>query len=298
MRISRIASHIAAALVAAATSFTTLWLFNGNQAKVSIDNVYDRVLKTGRIRAGYVAYPPASIVDPHSKSVTGIFPDLLREIGKITNFEISFTEEVGWATLIEGLETGRYDIVGGVWANPARGRMTTISAPAYYTAIGVWVRPDETRFTAENGWASINSKDIKIGAIDGSTPFNIARSQFPNAQLVSYPNLTSESQLFLDVVQKKVDVFFAEPAQGLLFLKHNPGALKNLGYQHPLRVFGSVFLMRRSEPQFKTMIDTAMAELQSIGVVETLIKKYEPAENTFLRLARPYRNVPKAFPHM
>lgn len=284
-------SSLVAAAVAALVATAVVWSIGGGSKNEQIreEGAYERVIRTGTIRAGFVSYPPGSIVDPKSKEVSGIFPDLLREIGKTTGLKVEFTEEVGWATLIEGLETKRYDIIGGVWANPNRGKMATISVPVYYSGVGVWVRPDETRFSSDNNWSSINDRSVKIAAIDGSTPLGIAKAQFPNAQLVTYPNLTSEAQLFLDVTQRKVDVFFAEPAQGLLFLRSNPGLIKNIAARKPLRVFANVFLMKRNEAQLKTLIDTAIEEMRSSGVVDSLLRKYEPVDEAFYRSASPFK---------
>jgi polar amino acid transport system substrate-binding protein len=249
---------------------------------------YERVLASGKIRAGYVAYPPQSIVTPGSKDVTGIFPDILREIGKTTDLDVEFVEEAGWATLIEGLNSGKYDIVGGVWANPNRGKMATISRPVYFSGIGVWVRANETRFSSGGNWATINDPKVRIAAIDGSTPLGIAKKQFSRAALVTYPNLTSESQLFLDLKQGKIDIFFAEPAQGLAFLKANPGTIKNIAAQQPLKVFGNVFLMRRDEAQFKIFIDTALDDLESSGETARIVSRYQPDAATYFAKPLPY----------
>lgn len=279
---------VVATIAGAAASFLTFRTF-GESAKstqaVHQMTAYEKALKDNKIRAGFVSYPPGTVVDPKTKEVNGIFPDLLRRIGKNTGLAIEFTEEVGWATLIEGLDTGRYDIIGGVWANPNRGKMATLSKSVFFSGVGVWVRPDEKRFSPSDNWASLNAKEIQIGAIDGSTPLNIAKSQFPNARLVTYPNLTTESQLFLDLVGNKIDVFFAEPAQGLLFLKSNPGSVRNIAVDHPIRVFGHVYLMKRDEFQFKNMIDTAIDDLQGSGVVDEILNKYEPAPGAFYRRA-------------
>lgn len=249
----------------------------------SLGTGYERVMKTNKIRAGFVSYPPGSIVDPKTKEVSGIFPDILRRIGKSTNLDVEFVEEVGWANLIEGLETGRFDIIGGVWANPNRGKMATVSEPVFFSGVGVWVREGETRFRPDNNWESLNNSEIRIGAIDGSTPLNIIKAQFPKAQLVTYPNLVTEPQLFVDLATNKIDVFLAEPAQGILYQRSNPQTVQNIAQDRPLRIFGHVFLMKRGEFQFKNMIDTALADLQGSGVVDQLLKQYEPAPGSFYR---------------
>ena len=253
-------------------------------------SVYDSVLKGGTIRVAFVSYPPGCIVDPNTKAVSGIFPEVLRRIGENLGLKVEYTEEVGWGTMIAGLDAGRYDIIGSpVWANPARGKAAMLSRPVYYSGIGVWVRPDETRFSPQDNWSSINSPDVRIAAMDGSTPLVIARSLFPKAKVISYPDLTGESQLFLDVTGNKADVFFAEPAVGINFLKNNPGKLRNIAADHPIKIVPTGFMVKRGEFQFKAMMDTALEDLQNSGFVDQVITKYEPGPNAIYRLALPYR---------
>lgn len=257
----------------------------------AVSSAYSKVIDSGVIRAAYISYPPGCIVDPKTKEVTGIFPDALREIAKNLKLKVEFTEEVGWESMLEGLETRRYDMIGaGVWSNATRGKLATLSIPAYYSGIGVWVRPNETRVSPANDWASINSEGIRIAAIDGSTPLLIAQTQFPKAKIVSYPDHTTESQLFLDVVAGKADVFFAEPYQGSKFLESNPSSVKNLAAANPIRIFADVYIMPRNEPQFKSMIDNALQELQNSGTMERIIKKYEGNNTFFYPVAVPYRS--------
>jgi len=260
------------------------------QTNVESDTSYARVLRTGKIRAAYVSYPPSCIVDTETGELSGIFIDLLRQIAKKLELELEFTEEVGWATMIQGLDAHRYDIIGNaVWANPVRGKLATLSTPVYFSGIGVWVRADETRFSPENNWQSINQPSVKVAAMDGSTPEVIAHEQFPRAELITYPDLTGEPQIFLDLTSKKADVFFAEPAVAMDFLENNPGTIKNLAADAPLRLFANIFMMRRHESQMKQMIDVAIRDLLSSGVVGDLINKYESSPNVFYRVARPYR---------
>ncbi len=261
-----------------------------SSAASDVSLVYDRVIKGGKIRAAYVNYPPGCVVDTKSGQVSGIFVETLRKIGDNVGVPVEFTEEVGWGTMIQGLDSGRYDIIGSpVWANTVRGKLATLSKPVYFTGIGIWVRADETRLTSDKDWASINSPEIRIAAMDGSTPAVIAKTQFPKAKVVSYPDLTGEPQLFLDVIGNKADVFFAEPAQGLAFLKNNPGKIKNIAAEHPVKIFANVYMMRKNEPQLKGMIDTAVEDLQNSGFLEELLRKYEPGPNAFYRVSQPYR---------
>ncbi len=256
----------------------------------SSTSAYKKVIDSGVIHAAYINYPPGCIVDPKTKEVTGIFPDALREMGKSLKLKVEFTEEVGWETMLEGLETGRYDMIGaGVWSNSARGKLATLSVPAYYSGIGIWTRTNETRFKPDNDWASLNDPSVRIAAIDGSTPLLIAQTQFPKAKIVSYPDRTTESQLFLDVVGNKADIFFAEPYTGMKFLSSNAGSVKNIAASKPLRIFSDVFVMPKNEGQFKSMIDNALQEIQNSGELDTIIKKYEGQGHLYYRVATPYQ---------
>lgn len=285
-----IAAGLLALAVSAGTSVVLHKRGTATATTTAVTTTYDRVLASGKLRAAYVNYPPGCKVDAATGQVTGIAVDILNKIGQNTGLKVEYTEEVGWGTMIAGLDAGRYDIIGSPsWANSARGKVATLSTPIYYTGVGVWVRPEETRFTPDNSWESLNKPDVRIAAMDGSTPEKIAKTMFPNATVVSYPDQTGEPQLFLDVTSNKADVFFAEPSQGISFLKSNPGKVKNLAAAHPIKVFPNVFLMKGGEPRLKAMIDTALEELENSGVVDQILRKYEPGPNAFYRVATPYR---------
>ncbi len=261
-----------------------------NEIKVEKESTYDRVIKNGKIRVGYVSVPPGCIVDPATGEKTGITVDILREIAKNTGLDIEFTEEVGWGTMIQGLDAGRYDMIGSnTWANPVRGKLATLSKPIYYSGIGIWVRSDDERFNEKDSWSSINTPDTRLGVMDGSTGEVIATTQFPNAKHVTYTDLTGEPQLFLELTANKVDIVFAEPVQGLDYLKSNPGKIKNIAAASPIRIFANVYLMPKKEFQLKGMVDVALESLQNSGFVDQVLKKYEPGPHVYYRVARPFK---------
>lgn len=262
----------------------------------SQNRAFDRVASTKVLRAGYIAYPPSCIVDPKTGAVSGVFVDVLRKIADNLGWKLEFVEEVGWGTMIQGLEDGRYDIMASTaWANPVRGRLTTMSDPVYFSALGVWARANESRFALNEYRQQINDPEVRIAAMDGSTPAVIAKEDFPNAKLITYPDLTGEPQLFLDLVGGKVDVFFAEPAVAGDFLKSHPGAIKNIGPASPIRVFANVYLMAANEPRLKQAVDVALRDLLTSGFVENTISHYANGAALFYEVAKPFGGpVPRA----
>lgn len=253
-------------------------------------SVSDKIIQAGKIRVGFVGVSVGFNIDPKTGEKSGIFADVLREMAKNMGLQVEFAEEVTWGTMIAGLQTKRYDMIASpVWPNSSRVRQATFSNPVYYSGIGIWVRQNESRFSPAGGWASLNDPKIKIGAFDGSTGEKIAQTQFPNAKLVSYPATAGEGQLFLDVASGKVDAFFEEPAKGFLFVKNNPGKIKNIAAANPVKTFPNVFMLPAGDYRLKEMIDTALAEVENSGFVERTIQKYEPAPHSYYRAAVPYR---------
>ena len=263
----------------------------GTQIVEAKESVYDRVMRAGKIRAAYITYPPACIKDTTTGELSGTFVETLQKVADNLDLELEWTEEVGWGSQIEGLDANRYDIVGSpVWANPTRGKLTTMSVPVYYSGIGIYVRSDDGRF--DKNWGAINSSDVRIATIDGETGDLIARTDFPEAQIVSLPQLTDISQLFLEVSTGKADVLFAEPYYGSEFLKNNPSSVKNIAAEQPIRVLGNCYMFKKGESQLKHMLDVAIEDLLNSGFVDKVVDKYEPAQNTFYRVAKPIRVVP------
>lgn len=256
----------------------------------TFQNVYDRVESTKVLRAAYITYPPAVIVDKKTNKLSGTFVEVLERAAQNLGWKVQWTEEVGWGAQIEGLKNDRYDIVGSpVWANPTRAQLTTLSRPVYYSGIGIYVRPNDRRFDRAIG--SINDAGVKIATIDGETADLIARTQFPLAQRVSLPQLASISEMFLQVQTRKADVAFAEPYFGFEFLRANPNTVTNIATTAPIKTLGNCYMFKAGEFQLKQALDVAIEDLQNSGFVDQVIAKYEPAPNTFYRVAQPYRIV-------
>ncbi|MEM7476320.1 MAG: ABC transporter substrate-binding protein [Planctomycetota bacterium] len=278
------------ALIASVVNLVSLREKNESTTAIpGSSDAFEQILDSGKLRVAYVNYPPGCSVDSATGEVSGIFIDILEEIATGASLELEWVEEVGWGTMIQGLDANRYDLIASpVWANPARGKLATLSQPVYYSGIGVWVRPDDERFDGSDGWDELNAPGVRIAAMDGSTPEVIARTQFPDAELVSYPDLAGEPQLFLDVVAGKADVFFAEPSQGLAFLENNPGKLVNVAVENPIRVFPNVYMTRAGEFRLRDMLNVSLMDLQNRGVVDEILERYEESGKLFYRVATPF----------
>jgi polar amino acid transport system substrate-binding protein len=251
-------------------------------------STYDRVIQSGKIRCGYVVYPPGCIKDPNTGRLSGIGVEAIESIGKKLGLAVEWTEEIGWGTMLEGLETGRYDMVATpVWTNANRAKVISFSNPLFYSPVFVFARKGDHRF--KNHWEKINNPTVKISTVDGGTVEVIAAADFPKAKRFSMPEMTDISQLLLTVAGGKADVTFAESTIADRYMLSNPGTIENTNPGKPIRVFASSWILRRGELEFKAMLDTVLDEVVNSGALDKIISKYEKAPHEIYRLALPYQ---------
>ncbi|MCK9421465.1 MAG: transporter substrate-binding domain-containing protein [Bacteroidales bacterium] len=261
---------------------------NENLNKDKNHSVYDRVIHSKVIRASYIPYPPYCIIDPNTKKLSGIFVEVLEEIGKKTNLKIKWVEEVGWGTVFEGLNNDRYDIHGsGLWVNSTRGMNGYFSDPLFYNPIMVWARLGDKRF--DNKLFAINDSKVRIAVQDGAMEDIIAKSDFPNATRISITQTNPWSDNLLNIITKKADITFAEPWVIYPFLKKNPGTIYQVSSKEPIRYFANSYVMKMGEDEFKSMINAALNEIIMEGTMNKILSKYENTKGEFLRVVLPFQ---------
>jgi ABC-type amino acid transport substrate-binding protein len=265
------------------------WVFRpttNNQTSMQ-QSVYDRVVQSGVIKASYANYPPYCIKDPNTGKLSGIFVDTLDEAGRRLGLKVEWVEEVGWGAIFEGLNSNRHDIFGaGIWKNSSRAKVGDFSRPLFFNVIKLWGRPTEKRDFSD--FSKLNEPSVRIATLDGAIEDVIAKTDYPSATRVSVPQLAPWSDVLLNITSNKADVTFAEPAAVNLYLAKNPGTLKELAADKPVRVFANGFAFKLGEPKFKAMIDGTLDELLQDGTVDRFINKYEQQRGEYMRVARPY----------
>jgi polar amino acid transport system substrate-binding protein len=262
----------------------------GNPASTKlpvVESQLERILERDKIRCSYLIYSPYFRKDPNTGKLSGIFYEIMEEIGKAADLEVEWVEEVGYENIFTGLESGRHDVfAGGLWPSTSRAKSGGFSIPVFYSAIKAWARIDETRF---DGLKGIDGKEVRIATIDGAMEDIIAKNDFSLATRVSLPEMSPFSQNLLNITSKKADITFAEPGVVHDFLKTNPGTLKEVAPDKALRIFGNSLVVRRDDYALKAFLDISLQELLYSGAVDRILKKYEEANGIFPRVAIPYR---------
>ena len=261
---------------------------SSSMKSITRKSLYDRVIQTGKIRCAYAVFYPSCLKDLNSGKLYGIGIDVVELLAKKLGLTVEWTEEVGWGNMIEGLQTGRYDMIASpVWTNSHRAKLAWFSRPLYYDPVAIYVCKGDKRFTGHLD--RINSPNVKIATIDGETAQVIAEADFPKATRLSLPQMTDCSQMLLNVATGKADVTILEPVFTNEFIRHNPISIENVITDKPIRIFPCCFMFGRGEYEFKAMIDTVLDEIINSGAMDKIIGKYEHASGEIYRVALPYQ---------
>lgn len=270
-------------IVFAALLFSVLLPFA--QARAG-ESVYDRVMKTGTLRCGYVVWGDQLQKDPNTGEMSGMTYDLVNAVGRELGLKIEWTEETGWGTFAEGLNTGRYDMMCTlVWASGDRAKAALLTKPLAFTAMYAFARADDDRF--ESGLQSLNDPAVSIAVVEGDPTQSLRARRFPNAKEVALSASTDMGAYLLTVPTGKADVMLGDSA---VVAKYNESAapeakLKATAGGTPVQMFSDVFAVKNGEERLQYLINIAIDIVNNSGEGPAIVGPHGP---TFLPAAPAY----------
>lgn len=264
-----------AAVAAPVAAVTASIIAPDNANQPTTGTAYDRVANTRTLRCAYAAYNPMLIIDPNTRQLSGIFYDLVNEIGKRANLNVEWVEEVGYGNINAGFVTNRYEaFAAGLWPAGSRSLNTVFSAPLFYDPISVWVNAKDTRFDGPDGWQKLNSPDYTVTYTDGDATQNMKRAFFPLAKDAPSSQADTIAEECDKVAARKADAMFRDLISGHLYLQSNPGSIKNASPDKPAIMYPLTIGFNQNEHGLKNMVDAVIYELQQDGTVARTLKKY------------------------
>lgn len=225
------------------------------------------------VKVWYLSYSPWFIVDPNTKKKSGIGYEILEQIGKRQDIKFEYVREVTWATMIEDLNLNQVDVIVYVRDTEPRRQLADMSRPMWFSPVWAYVRSNNTKIKDAN---SINSSGVRILAIDWEAWVTLAKTDYPNAKLITLPNTIEYSQLLLEIENNKADVVFMEPIYTYNYMKNNPWKLKNIAEKNPIINRPNVFLLKKWDKELKAILDKWIDGLLSDWTLDKILDKYEP----------------------
>ena len=174
--------------------------------------------------------------------------------------------------------------------NAERARIVDFVTPLHYTGVYIYAKEGDKRF--DKNLAAVNKPEVKIVSVDGDIFAKVAKLDFPGSTPFSMPQMTTEADTYLSVADGKADLVLNEPASAAEYMKHNPGKIREVVLDSPLRFYAASIVVKGGEDRFRRMLDVATVEMHGSGAIEKIIQKYEPVEGAILRVATPYEAKP------
>lgn len=262
---------------------------NGDYQKGRKDAAFERIMQTNTLRCGYGIWAPGLVKDPKTGKFSGIFYDYMQAIGEHTGLKIEWIEEVGWGDFPTALNSGRIDAMCfGAWPKATTAREVLFTEPVYFLPVNAYVRSDDKRF--DHALEKINDSQITISAMDSEISSQLAAARFPQARVLSIPQLSDASMLIVNVASGKADVTFTDAWTAAQYMKQNPGKIRAVPAERPLRLFGHTIAVAQGENTLVNFLNTTTNELLNSGELDSIIKKYEDMPNVLLHLPKPFMN--------
>jgi ABC-type amino acid transport substrate-binding protein len=243
------------------------------------ESTYDRIMRTRTIRCGYFVWPPFLTKDINTGELSGIYVDYMNAFAAVSDLKIEWAQELNFATYLQDLENGRYDMEVGGWQNAKRGQHVFYAEPYAYIPLVAIVRKDDTRFDKDP--AGINHEEIRVATIDGEKASMFRQLRFPQSRNISLPQNSTFADPLVNVITGKADVAFTDTLTANVILKENEEKIKIINYDPPL----DLILLSVSippEPRLKQMVDTANRQILSTGAMKKVFEKYDPNGKNFL----------------
>ena len=266
------------------------FVFNKNGDGTSAkQTTFDRIMATNTIRCGYYVFPPVTYRDPNTKELSGMSVDMMNEIAKRAGLKVEWVEEVNFANWTEGLKNNRFDVACTPnWPETPLARAVTFSTPMFYAGLHPLVRANDTKLLKAN-YDDFNKPDVRVVTQDGNSIDVLTRTNFPDATINSVPPTMDGPTVLLEIVNNKADMILLDKNAEYMYNKNSPNTFKLRDDLPPIKLQSFELAFNLGEPDLKNFLDTALENLIEDGTMERLVKKWEPAPNTFLLTAEPHR---------
>lgn len=258
-----------------------------NASAPSHETAYDRVMKTRVLRCGYVLYAPAVMKDPNTGALSGIIHDITELMAKRIGLKVEWTEEVTFGTMIEGLKVGRYDALClNGWNSGGYSPFLSQTIPLYYSVIDAYTYAGNERF--DQALNAANDPSVKIATIDGTATKVIADQNFPKASQLTMPQSTDYGTVLVNVADRKADITFVERHLASDFMAKNPGKIRMVKSDKPLRYYANGLEMDIGEYKLLSMFNMTLEEMLGSGDIDAILAKYKDEPLSSLPVARPF----------
>ncbi|SDJ53266.1 substrate-binding periplasmic protein [Salipiger marinus] len=232
------------------------------------DSDLQRILDEKVVRVGAVEAYPSYRQDLASGEWEGIYPEIVEALFSQIGVEVEFVP-TEWGTAAAGLQSGRFDLIGGFSARPERALVVAFTDPVAQVPVGVAFSSEENASLATN-WDSLNNSDVRIAVADGSATMRMVQKMAPNATFVP---VKTEDAAILELESDRVD-FFASTESSLTLYGRARADAVTVNYPEPKIGQDSGFALRKAQPEFQDWLTVSLNSMVSDGTIPAIRSKF------------------------
>ena len=237
-----------------------------NPAKAQTNSTLSEIKKRGTLRIGWGVWFPYVYRDNKTKELAGLSVDVGNALGEALGVEVEWVED-SWATLIAGLQAGKFDLNNPMGITLPRAVAVTYTPPFIQYNEGLMV---PKKFAGKyKHWRDLDVKGMRITASLGSTTDGFLTKALVNAELIrAKDGATSIAQ----ILSGRADAW----ANGY-------GAFNKFSKERddlvvvPGPVMASVpvaFVVRQGDYHFRDWITYFLRREMKTGAMDRLVKKH------------------------
>ncbi len=220
------------------------------------------IVRTGAIRVGMSGEQPPLTMTTRSGDLIGLDVALSRVLAKSMGVEVNFVQ-MPFGQLLDALDAGEVDMVmSGLTITPKRSERVSFVGP-YYTS-GKSLLTKSPKLAKVEIPQDLDSPEIRIAALAGSTSESFVRETMPRADLIASKKLEDAIQA---VIQGDVDLLIADRETCAYAVLRFPEA-GLIASDQTFTVEPMGIAVPSDDPRFANLIQTYLDALQERGVLE------------------------------
>ena len=218
------------------------------------------------IRVGAVNAPPWYQKDLLTNQWTGLVPDVVQAIFKNTDIKIEYVD-TQWGTAVAGLQSNRFDILGGFNNTPERAKAVDFTRPMGSHQMGVLTLEKETQ--KYQRWDTINTSQTRLSAIDGSAAVTLLQPQLDKAQWIIVPD---SDNMQLQMESGRADAIVTNDIQMAQYIqKRHQGTMI---IPQPIKEQATNMGLRKERPELQAWLNGRLEQMDKDGTLKKIWQKY------------------------
>jgi cyclohexadienyl dehydratase len=243
----------------------TIVLASASPASAQTASALTEIQKRGTVRVGWGIFFPYMYRDPRSNELTGFNVEFFTELARELKVKLEWVED-SWATMIAGLQSGKFDVTLMAVTLP-RALAVTYSDPILKQPLGLMILKKEV--DKYRTWHDLDKPDKRITTTLGANVDLFVTKKFRQAQII---RVKAGPDSIAQVLTGKADAWANSYEAFALVQREHPELAVVPGPSYGATPLNLV--VRQGDFVLRDWLNHFIAEVKETGVLDRLVEKY------------------------